>query len=231
MRRQYVLQTYVLPLICTLLALAAPARAAEELEINAKFGTLDFAIGNSKLFRTVGWFDGWKGNVSFDDANLQNSRIELVASTGSVRMFDSQQTARLKDADFFDVGRFPELVFRSTRIERARGDLLKVDGDITMRGVTRPMVLTVGISNREAQSSLDPRYGKFRGVGAIRRSEFGMTKHLATIGDLVEFSISGEARRRPRQAINGVSRFAASTDPLSKLAEAPRAAPARSAER
>jgi polyisoprenoid-binding protein YceI len=185
-------------LLAALLVLgaAAPAAAAESFEISGKYGTIDFAIGNSKVFRTTGSFTDWKGTVKVDDADVQQSSVDVVINTTSIQMLDEQQTNMLKDADYFDVAHFPEMTFHSTRVERTGQSTLKVDGNVTLRGVTRPMTLAVTVSDRQPQAAPGARYARFRGVGTIKRSEFGMTKYLDMVGDNVEISIATEARRR-----------------------------------
>jgi len=181
--------------IAAVLALASPAAAVENLKIGAKLGSIDFAIGNSKIFRTVGSFTDWKGMVKVDDANVANSSVDVAINTGSIQMLDAQQTTMLKDTDFFDVTRFPEMIFHSTRIERTGETTLKVDGDVTLRGVTRPMTLAVTVSDRRPDAAPGARYARFRAIGTIKRSQFGMTKYIDMVGDTVEISISTDAQR------------------------------------
>ena len=177
------------------LAGAGPAAAAERLEISGKYGTIDFAIGNSRVFRTTGSFTDWKGTVKVDDVNVGQSSVDVIVKTASIQMLDTQQTNILKDSDYFDVAHFPEMTFHSTRVERTGEYSLKVEGDITLRGVTRPMTLAMTVSDRQPQAAPGARYARFRGVGTIKRSEFGMTKYIDMVGDNVEISITTEARR------------------------------------
>ena len=79
------------------------ARAAESLRIGAGRGTIDFAIGDSSLFRTTGSFKQWQGTLQVDDADVSRSSVTVKVSTASIDVLDAQQTAMLKDADFFDV--------------------------------------------------------------------------------------------------------------------------------
>jgi polyisoprenoid-binding protein YceI len=185
-------------LLAALLALSAAgsATAAEQLDIGGKYGTIDFAIGNSKVFRTTGSFTDWKGTVKVDDADVAQSSVDVVVKTASIQMLDEQQTNMLKDSDYFDVAHFPEMTFHSTHVERTGETTLKVDGNVTLRGVTRPMTLAVTVTDRRPQAAPGARYARFRGVGTIKRSEFGMTKYIDVVGDNVEISIATEARRR-----------------------------------
>ncbi len=176
--------------------MAGPAaQATERLKISGNRGTIDFAIGDSRIFRTTGGFKDWQGIVHVNDDDVPRSRVEVIVRTGSVQMLDNQQTAMLKDSDFFDVEKFPEMTFRSTHIERTGDSTLRVDGDITLRGITRPMVLDVAVTDRRPNAAPGTRYAGFRAKGTIKRSEFGMTKFVDVVGDNVEISINADAWR------------------------------------
>jgi polyisoprenoid-binding protein YceI len=170
-------------------------QAAEKLSIGADRGTIDFAIGNSKIFRTTGGFKHWQGALSVDDAEVPNSSVEVVVFTDSLQMLDTQQTAMLKDSDFFDVEKFPKMIFESKKIERTGENAFKVEGDITLRGVTRQMTLDVTVADRRPDAPAGARYARFRGIGTIKRSQFGMTKYVDMVGDTVEITIATDAWR------------------------------------
>ena len=127
-------------------ALAAPWPAhalSDQLTIGSRHGTIDFAIGDSRVFRTSGGFKKWQGKVRVDDSDVPKSSVQVIVDTKSVEMLDPQQTAMLRDADFFDVDQFPQMLFKSTMIDRTGDTNLKVIGDLTLRGITRPM--TIGL--------------------------------------------------------------------------------------
>lgn len=170
-------------------------RAAEPLSIGAGRGTIDFAIGDSRIFRTTGTFKDWRGFVHVDEEDVPKSAVEVVVRTGSIEMLDQQQTAMLKDVDFFDVVNFPEMRFRSAAVERTGESALKVQGFITLRGITKPMVLEVSVTDRRPDAPPGKRYAHFRGSGAIKRSEFGMTKFVDVVGDTVDIIIRTDAWR------------------------------------
>ncbi len=169
--------------------------AADNLNIGGARGTIDFAIGDSKVFRTTGSFKDWQGFLRVDDQDVPKSAVQVTVHTKSIQMLDSQQTAMLKDPDFFDVEKFPEMIFRSTNVERTSPTTLKVTGDVTLRGITRPMVLTVSVTDRKADAAAGARYARFRAEGSIKRSEFGMTKFVDVVGDTVDITIRADAWR------------------------------------
>lgn len=176
--------------------LARPASAREELTIEGTRGIIEFAIGDSRLLRTTGSFKSWHGHVHVDDADVPRSSVEVVVQTGSIEMLDRQQVEMLKDADFFDVTRFPQMTFRSDKVVRTGEATLTVEGLITLRGITRPMTLDVTVSDRRPDAPPGTRYARFRGSGKIKRSEFGMTRFVDMVGDTVEISIRADALRR-----------------------------------
>lgn len=176
----------------------APGRAAlalEQLKIGGDRGTIDFSIGDSVIFRTTGSFKDWRGMIDVDDANIPNSSVNVEVNTRSIEMLDLQQTSMLKDSDFFDVDQFPEMTFRSKAVERTGDNMLRVTGDVTLRGITRPMVLTVSVTDRRPGAAAGERYARFRGSGQIKRSDFGMTKYVDVVGDTVDITIRADAWR------------------------------------
>lgn len=176
--------------------LARPAWAqSDHLKIGAPRGTIDFAIGDSKIFRTSGEFKNWQGKVLVDDEDIPRSSVEVTVATTSIAMLDLQQTTMLKDVDFFDVEKFPTMSFRSTTIERTGESTLKVLGSLTLRGITRPMQLAVSVTERQPSAPPGRRYALFRADGSLKRSEFGMTKFMDIVGDTVDISIRTDAWR------------------------------------
>ena len=171
------------------------ASAAEQLHIGAARGSIDFAIGDSKIFRTTGSFKEWQGLVLVDDADVARSTVQVNVNTSSIQMMDNQQSEMLKDADFFDVAKFPKMIYRSSKVTRTSDSTLKVEGTITLRGITRPMELMVSVTDRKPDAAAGARYARFRAEGTLKRSEFGMVKYIDVVGDMVDFSIRTDAWR------------------------------------
>ena len=171
------------------------ASAAEQLHIGAARGSIDFAIGDSKIFRTTGSFKEWQGLVLVDDADVARSTVQVNVNTNSIQMMDAQQSEMLKDADFFDVAKFPKMTYRSSKVTRTSDTTLKVEGAITLRGITRPMELMVSVTDRKPDAAAGARYARFRAEGSLKRSEFGMVKYIDVVGDMVDFSIRTDAWR------------------------------------
>jgi polyisoprenoid-binding protein YceI len=171
------------------------ASAAEQLHIGAARGSIDFSIGDSKIFRTTGSFKEWQGTVLVDDADAARSTVQVNVNTSSIQMMDAQQSEMLKDTDFFDVAKFPKMTYVSSTITRTGDSTLKVEGAVTLRGITRPMELAVSVTDRKPDAAAGARYARFHAEGILKRSEFGMVKYIDVVGDTVDFSIRTDAWR------------------------------------
>ena len=101
----------------------------------------------------------------------------------------------LKDPDFFDVAKFPQMTYVSQKVTRTSDSALKVEGQVTLRGITRPMELDVEVTDRKPEAAAGARYARFRAAGSLKRSEFGMVKYIDVVGDTVDFSIRTDAWR------------------------------------
>ena len=130
-----------------------------------------------------------------DFVNIPRSRVDVTVRTASVTMLDAQGTSMMKDADFFNVAQFPEMLYRSKSVERAGESMLKVLGEVTLRGITRPMQLDITVSDLKPEAPIGARYARFRATGSIKRSEFGMTRFIDLVGDKVDITIRTEAWR------------------------------------
>jgi len=167
--------------------------AADKLNISGAHGTIDFAIGDSRVFRTTGSFKDWQGFLRVDDQDVPKSAVQVTVHTKSVQMLDTQQTAMMRDADFFDVDKFPEMTFNRPPSSAPARRRSRSRATSRWRGITRPMVLAVSVTDRKPDAAAGARYARFRAEGSIKRSEFGMTKFIEVVGDTVDITIRAEA--------------------------------------
>jgi polyisoprenoid-binding protein YceI len=117
--------------------------------------------------------------LTLDESDLSRSRVEALIEAASLETRDAQRDAHLKSADFFDVEKFPTLSFKSTGIRLVKDGELAIEGDLTIRDVTRKVVFSVEGPTPPAK---DP-WGNTRvGVSAttkISRKDFGLTWNAA----------------------------------------------------
>ena len=137
---------------------------------NAQFKVKHMMISNVK-----GEFTAVNGTLRLDDTDITRSQLEASIDASTINTRDPQRDAHLKSPDFFDVEQFPTLTFKSTRISKKGDDRYSVEGDLTIHGVTRKVVLEAEDVSAPAK---DP-WGNTRiGLSAtarINRKDFGLT--------------------------------------------------------
>jgi len=156
---------------------AATLAPAATWNIDASHSHVEFAIRHLMISTVKGRFGDVKGSVALDDEDPTRSSVSLTIGVASIDTRVGQRDDHLRSPDFFDVERFPTITFVSRRIER-HGDDLRVTGDLTIRDVTREVVLAVTPEGR----TRDPWGGERAGFSAttkIAREDFGLTYNQA----------------------------------------------------
>ncbi|WP_333841429.1 YceI family protein [Pelomicrobium sp.] len=179
-----------------LLALAAPAAAAERFRLDPQHTYVYFAVTHVGVSTLRGRFNLDQGRASLD-AQAQTAEVDALIDTASVSTGAEALDRLLRDADFFDAASFPvaRFVAKATRFEN--GLPRQFEGWLTVRGRTRTLTLTVErFACREVRILLVQRYicgGDLSAV--VRRSDFGMDRFLDLVSDEVRLSISVEGIR------------------------------------
>src|SRR3984957_984147 len=157
--------------------IANPRIAAEEIStwnIDPAHSAAEFKVRHMMISYVKGRFSGLSGVLKLDEADYIHSTVEVSIPADSVSTVDDNLDAHLKNADFFDVEQFPTLTFKSTSIRSTGGDDYAVTGDLTIRGVTKSVTLSV---NDVSEPSKDP-WGNQRiglsGSAKINRKDFGL---------------------------------------------------------
>lgn len=178
------------------LALPLSANAAiEEYEIETPHTQILFFVDHLGFSKSMGKFTGHEGTITFDRENPENSSVEITIDTASIEMNDEKWNDHLKNADFFDVTQYPEMTFKSTSIEVTGEDTAKITGDLSLHGVTKPVILDTKF-NRAAKHAFSGKFvAGFSATTTIKRSEFGMNYGLPLIGDEAEIKLEVEAIR------------------------------------
>ena len=179
-------------LALALVALPALALAGDTWNIDTSHTQTGFSVKHFMLSTVRGDFDKTTGTVVIDDADITRSTVEVTIDVATVSTRDQKRDAHLKSPDFFDVAKYPTMTFKSTKVEKA-GEGLKVTGDLTMHGVTKPVVLDVTTLTKEMK---DP-YGNWRravsATARLNRKDFGVSYGPdSVVSDLVNVSIEAE---------------------------------------
>jgi polyisoprenoid-binding protein YceI len=158
-------------------AIAIPQTAVWNLD--PVHSVAEFKVKHMMISNVKGKFTGVSGWITFDEADVTNSHIEATIDAASINTGDPQRDAHLKSADFFDVEKYPTLSFKSTGVKRTGDDELAVTGDLTMHGVTRPVVFNVEGPTAPAKDPWGNTRVGLSAVTKINRKDFGLTYNSA----------------------------------------------------
>jgi polyisoprenoid-binding protein YceI len=144
-------------------------------EIDPAHSHLQFSVRHLMVTNVRGTFTGVKGTVVYDPQNPAATTLEATIDANTIYTGEAQRDAHLKSPDFLDTAKFPVITFKSTKVEKVGDGEFKVSGDLTVHGVTKPVMLDVQEVSEEAK---DP-WGNTRigasAKGKIKRSDFGLT--------------------------------------------------------
>ena len=133
------------------------------------------------------------GVIVYDAANVGQSSVKVTIPLSGINSGVAKLDEHLRSSDFFDAEQFPTITFNSTRTEAAGDNKLRVAGDLTVHGVTRPVVLDVTLNKAGEHPN-----GKRAAIGfdastTIKRSDFGIDKYVPNVSDEITIRITTEA--------------------------------------
>ena len=168
-----------------LVSVPAPASLPQEWAVDGVHSSVVFKVRHADTASFYGSFGKVAGNISIGD-DLSAAKIAITIAADSIETRDAGRDKHLKGPDFFDTKQFPEITFASTKVAKD-GDMLAVDGELTMRGVKKPISVKVSRGGNDQKAGFETTF-------TIKRSEFGMNYGLAKngIGDEVTLMISLE---------------------------------------
>lgn len=179
---------------------AAPLWAAD-YKIDADHSTVGFKVRHLAISSVPGRFATFDGTFSFDPANIKASKADATIALKSVDTNSTKRDEHLRGPDFFDVAKFPSMTFKSKEVEELSKDTFKLIGDLTIRGITKPVSLEV-----QYQGTVKDPWGNekagFTASAKINRRDFGLTwnKVLETgglvVGDDVAINLEIEGTKQ-----------------------------------
>ncbi len=189
------------PAALAVLALSSLA-SASTWEIDPAHSAAQFSVRHMMVSNVRGEFGKMSGWVNLDDKDLGRSTAEATIDTTTISTREPNRDKHLKSADFFDVEKYPAITFKSTSFKKVGPEKYKVAGDLTLHGVTKPIVLDV-----EAPDAVSKLQGtERRGATAtttLNRKDFGLVwnKPLetggVTVGEQVVITLDLELMKKP----------------------------------
>ena len=129
----------------------------------------------------------------YDATDVTKSTVEVTLPLSGLNSFTAKFDEYLRSADFFDAARFPVATFKSTKVEAAGTNKLTVTGDLTIKDITRPVVLDVTVNGGGEHPMLKVPSVGFDASTTIKRSDFGVGAYAPNVGDEVKIRITTEA--------------------------------------
>ena len=138
-----------------------------------------------------GTFKKWDATLTFTSTNAESATLDIKIQADSVDTGSGMKNGKLKGDDFFDVQKNPYITFKSTKILQTGPDTFEVDGDFTIRGVTKPEKLNLTLSGKGSGS------GTITGTMAFDRKQYGMNSGIPfiKIANRVEVSVALKGKR------------------------------------
>lgn len=185
-----------------MISVAAAGLLAQSYEIDTAHSGASFSVKHMMVTNVSGRFSNAKGIAVYDEKNLAQSKIEAVLDVQTVNTNDAKRDAHLKSPDFFDAEKYPKMAFKSTKFYQDNGTL-KIEGTLSLHGVTKPVTLTVEELSGEVKH---PAGTIVRGAVAktkINRKDFGLTWNKTLdaggvmIGEEIAITLELELSRKP----------------------------------
>ncbi len=184
----------MVPVLTIVLATAAHCAAAapQAYQLEKTHVDLLFAINHAGFSQKHGSFRALDATLIYDADKPEGSQVKVAVKTDSLDTGFEARDRDVKGDKFLDTAKYPEMTFASTKVTRTGEKTLKIEGNLTLHGVTRPIVLDAKL-NQLGPNPFDkrPTVG-FSAVGSLKRSDFGIATYLPMIGDVVTITIDAE---------------------------------------
>ena len=169
---------HILTSVFLIVALVAAAHAEPWL-VDKTHSLVGFTVKHMMVSNVHGEFGSYEATVDFDPANPTALSLEATMDVNSVSTRDTSRDKHLRSADFFDVANHPTLTFKSKKVTKVADGHFQVSGDLTIRGVTKPITLDVQGLDRVWDDPWGSRRTGCTASAVISRKDFGLTWNAA----------------------------------------------------
>ncbi len=184
-----------LAFVTGILALAAPLALAQTSTwaIDPAHSEVDFSVRHMSVSNVHGRFGKIQGNILLDEADATKSSVQVTIDITTLDTGEAPRDTHIKSPDFFDVAKFPTATFASTGVAKT-GSHLKVTGNFTLHGITRPVELDVDGPSAAVPGMDHKPHSGYSATTTINRKDFGVGPNFtaAVVGDEVKLTIELE---------------------------------------
>ena len=156
----------------------APATLSGTYAIDPAHSRIGFVARHAMVTKVRGSFNEFEGTGYFDAEDPSRSHLQLTIKAASIDTRNADRDAHLRGNDFFDMQAYPEITFTSTAVEHVDGDSYRVTGDLTIKGVTRPVTVDFEYTGTAIDPWGNRRLG-FEGRTTVNRKDWGVTWNAA----------------------------------------------------
>ncbi|MES2780834.1 MAG: YceI family protein [Bacteroidota bacterium] len=168
--------------------------------VDKNHSKLAFIVDHHGITEVDGYFKRFEAKVTAKKEDLSDAVFEVTVETASIFTDLEERDNELKDEDLFHTKKFPTMTFKSTSFRKVQGNKYVMLGDLTIKGVTKPITLDVTITGPNAHPNPDNKSLQFgiKGVAVIKRSDFGVGGRLtsAFVSDEVQIRVTGGFEKR-----------------------------------
>ena len=169
--------------------------ATYKIDTQGAHAFIQFKIQHLGFSWLLGRFNTFDGEFVLDQKNIENSKVKVTIDVASVDSNHGERDKHLRGKDFFEVEKYPEATFVSTRVEKTGEKTAKITGDFTLKGVTKPVTLDAEYIG----GGKDPWGGYRQGFEAttqLKLKDFGIDYNLGPASEVVDIYISVEGIRQ-----------------------------------
>ena len=153
-----------------------------------------------------------EGKLVYDADDASKSSVEVTIPVTAIDTFVPKLDEHLKSADFFDAGKFPTATFKSTSVAAAGTNKLTVTGDLTVKGITKPVTLDVTLNGAGEHPMAKKQAIGFSATGTLKRTDFGVGAYAPNVSDDVQLRITTEGTLADAPAADAAAAPAAEAD-------------------
>ncbi len=157
---------------------AVPTTVTGYYKIDPSHSRIGFAARHAMVAKVRGSFNDFEGSGYFDAEDPTKSHLELTIKAASIDTRNAERDAHLRSNDFFSMDEYPEIKFVSTKVEPAGGQTYRVTGDLTIKGVTKPVTIDLEYTGEATDPYGNERIG-FEGSTTINRKDWGVAWNVA----------------------------------------------------
>lgn len=179
-------------LFAAALLFSDPALAVEKYEFDKSHTNILFFVNHLGFSETVGKFTDYDGHFMFDVNAPEKGSVDVTLKPSGIKTSSQGLDEHLQKEDFFNTEKFPEIRFVSTGVKVTGEKTGNVTGNLSMLGVTKPVVLHVTFNKADFHPKTQDFVAGFSATATLKRSDFGMGNYIPMVGDEVKLLVHTE---------------------------------------